>query len=257
MSGTNSSITFTQPETGPEAPVTATVPSTERPSYLPEKFKTPEDLATAYKELEAKYTKGQQGNEPPSVEDTPTAELPEPPSENTQTDTERPSPDSLDEYAIINEYRSGELSPDTLASIKKVYGENLPDDVIVNYIKMYSGQVEQQQEALYKEAGGRDALERMKTYAQQNYSKEELAALTDAGDSGDYERIRQAIVALKGRYEKAYGRTPQYIRGAPAAPGGEAYESAAQWMRDMSDPLYKSDPAFRAKVEKKLSRSSF
>ena len=48
-------ITITQPETGPEAPQEeAQDNQSERPEWLPEKFKTPEDLAKSYSELEKK-----------------------------------------------------------------------------------------------------------------------------------------------------------------------------------------------------------
>ena len=46
-------ITITEDETGPEAPV-AEDNQSERPEWLPEKFKTPEDLAKSYNELSQK-----------------------------------------------------------------------------------------------------------------------------------------------------------------------------------------------------------
>ena len=49
-------ITITEAETGPEAPQEeAQDNQSERPEWLPEKFKTPEDLAKSYSELEKNY----------------------------------------------------------------------------------------------------------------------------------------------------------------------------------------------------------
>jgi hypothetical protein len=46
--------TVTTPPTGPTAPATPPAADPNRPAYLPEKFKTAEDLAKAYVELEKK-----------------------------------------------------------------------------------------------------------------------------------------------------------------------------------------------------------
>ena len=49
------SITITEDDTGPEAPV-AEDNQSERPEWLPEKFSSPEDLAKSYSELEKKLS---------------------------------------------------------------------------------------------------------------------------------------------------------------------------------------------------------
>ena len=52
-------ITITEAETGPEAPQEEAPQDnqpSERPEWLPEKFKTPEDLAKSYSELEKKLS---------------------------------------------------------------------------------------------------------------------------------------------------------------------------------------------------------
>jgi hypothetical protein len=47
------------------------------------------------------------------------------------------------------------------------------------------------------------------------------------------------------------------FKGATSGSGSaDVYESVAQMQKDMASPEYKNDPAFRAKVAQKLSRSN-
>ena len=48
---------------------------------------------------------------------------------------------------------------------------------------------------------------------------------------------------------------PQLLQTEPVGTGGAIYESLEQVMSDMKSPEYKNDPAFRAKVQQKISRS--
>jgi len=60
------------PQTGPEAPAQA--PTNDRPAWLPENFKSPEDLAKSYKEAQAELTRLKQGTAPAATEDKPTSQ---------------------------------------------------------------------------------------------------------------------------------------------------------------------------------------
>ena len=58
----------------PQTPENPESDTDERPEWLPEKFKTPEDMAKSYAELEKKMSGGKEP-EAPATEDTP-AEIP-------------------------------------------------------------------------------------------------------------------------------------------------------------------------------------
>ena len=45
------------------------------------------------------------------------------------------------------------------------------------------------------------------------------------------------------------------MTGKKAAPSVQGYRSNAELARDIADPRYHSDPAFRADVESRLARS--
>jgi hypothetical protein len=66
-----------------------------------------------------------------------------------------------------------------------------------------------------------------------------------------------AIGQLKAKYEAAHGKDPaNFVSGKTPAADVDTYGSWAEVTVDMSNPLYKRDPAFRAKVEAKMARSS-
>jgi hypothetical protein len=53
------------------------------------------------------------------------------------------------------------------------------------------------------------------------------------------------------------GNHPNLLPSEPSGPGGlSPYESVAQLMTDMKSNEYKTDPAFRARVQERLSRSN-
>ena len=65
-----------------------------------------------------------------------------------------------------------------------------------------------------------------------------------------------ALAGLQARYTASANRVPKLIGGkAPRGPR-EKFESTAQVVQAMNDPLYQSDPAYRKKVSDKLARSN-
>jgi hypothetical protein len=68
---------------------------------------------------------------------------------------------------------------------------------------------------------------------------------------------QEDYTALDGAgFNKEANIEPKLIGGKASRTTGDKFESHAQVVAAMNDPLYKTDPAFRKKVEQKLSRSS-
>jgi hypothetical protein len=66
-----------------------------------------------------------------------------------------------------------------------------------------------------------------------------------------------AVENLKSKYTAANGSEPSVtLQGRPSSGAVGVYESTADLMKDMGNPEYKNNPAFRAKVEAKLARSN-
>ena len=74
------------------------------------------------------------------------------------------------------------------------------------------------------------------------------------GINGDLETVKLTVAGLHARYANAVGNEPNLISGKAASYSSDKFESTAQLEEAMNDPRYKKDPAFRAKVEDRLSR---
>jgi hypothetical protein len=75
--------------------------------------------------------------------------------------------------------------------------------------------------------------------------------------SGNADQAKLAALGLGAKFERANGSDPKRLLGGQSAGStGDVYESMAQVTAAMKDPLYKADPAFRAKVQSKLARSN-
>jgi hypothetical protein len=232
-------------ETGAEAPepieeeVNA---SEEKPKWLPEKFKTPEDMAKAYSELEKQFTKERQ--ETKEAEETNSLEIEAKETvENAGLNFEELS----ESYA-----KNGELSE---TEYSKLESRGIPKDLVDQYIAGQQAIANNVQNEIYNNVGGQEAYTNMVQWATDNMSKGEISAYNQAVNSDNRASIDLAVQGLKARYDSANGREPSLLGGRATQNVGESYESWAQVTADMNSPQYRSDPAFRQKVQEKIGRS--
>lgn len=252
-------IQFNPVPTGVEAPPAAAVtppvvtPPTERPAWLPENFKSPEDLAAAYKELQGKFTKDAQQPAAP-----PAAVVPDPAADAATAAAAEAAKAVAAVGLDINTYEtefntSGKLSDESFAALEKA---GIPRALADRYIADRVAEAGAVVERVTKAAGGTEQFGKMATWAAGKYDAAQLKAYNESVDSGDAARMEQAVVALRADYEKANPPLPRLLTPTAATPaGGASYESMAQYLTDMNNPLYAKDPAFRATVFAKLGRS--
>lgn len=212
----------------------------ERPEWLPEKFKSPEDMAKAYTDLEKKLGTG---------EKTETKE------EVQQTAEKAVESAGLDMEALSAEYaEKGELSEDSFEKLAKV---GITRDMVESYIAGQEAQATAVRNQLLEPVGGEEAYGEMISWAADNLSDAEIAAYNKVLESGDMDSVRMAVENLNTKYTANVGREPaRQLNGKGGDGAGSVYESVADLMKDMSSPEYDRNPAFRAKVEQKLARSS-
>lgn len=205
----------------------------DRPEWLPEGFNTPEELAKAYEEL------AQKG------EDT---------SEATEAAEEAVEKAGLDMSALEAEYaEKGELSAKSLKALEAV---GISPDMVDTYIKGQEAMIQVYESSVMEAAGGKDTYEAMIKWAGQNMDADEIAAYDEAVNSFDMKKAKFAVASLKARYEAKFGKTPASpVDGRSAGTEG-GYGSTAEMERDMNDPRYNTDPAFRASVQRKIAASS-
>lgn len=217
----------------------------DRPQWLPEKFQSPEDLAKAYAELEKKLGK------PAEPQQTP-------PQDNQQTDQQ--AADELASKGLnLSDFSAefaekGELSPESYDKLEKA---GYPRNIVDQYIDGQRARAALYESEIKSVAGGDKAFSEMVEWAKSNLTPAEIAAYNAAIDSGDQAKAKLAVSGVAQRFQAARPSEPSLFKAATSAnPSMEAYESIAQLQKDMASPDYKTDPAFRAKVERKLANSN-
>jgi hypothetical protein len=256
-------IVFSSPETGPDAPPAnqqQQQQTGERPAWLPENFKSPEDFRKSFDDTRAELTKLQQekaeaakkaGEQKPADE----KKAEEKPTEKKEGEEGKKSPADITEKDVeqySNELaETGEISEKSRAEIKELF--NAPDWVIDTYIAGVKAQNEAANSAIVNAFGGDEAQNAIMAWAGTSLSDTEMETLNKQFDSRDMGTILFAIDALKGKYEAANGKSPaNRLSGKANGVNTGTYASWDQVNKDMADPRYKSDPAFRAEVKEKL-----
>lgn len=147
----------------------------------------------------------------------------------------------------------GDLSEESYQKLEKA---GFPRNLVATYIEGLKAIANQARQAVFEVVGGEQNYMAMLEWARVNLSEGEKRWFNNALD-GDLEGAKMAVSALYARYTSATGQPPKtLIQGNVPATAGDVYESRAQLIADINNPLYERDPAFRRKVEEKLARSN-
>tara|TARA_E500000318_G_scaffold93868_1_gene93082 strand:+ start:2370 stop:3218 length:849 start_codon:yes stop_codon:yes gene_type:complete len=103
-------------------------------------------------------------------------------------------------------------------------------------------------------ANGEDGYQSLMDWAGKTLSKEDQDNYDTVLATGNKTAIKFAVKALMGQYEDANGRDSKLVTGKESAP--DTYRSMAEVVRDMNKPEYTTDEAFRDDVIRKLSASN-
>ncbi|MBZ5882535.1 hypothetical protein LAX69_24565, partial [Escherichia coli] len=93
-------------------------------------------------------------------------------------------------------------------------------------------------------------------WAASNLTNAELQAYNAQVEGGNLTAAKMAVQGLKARFEAENGNEPSLLNGVTGGDSTEVFRSTAELTAAMRDPRYKKDPAYRADVERKLSKSS-
>lgn len=245
------------PETGPEAPAPA--PKTDRPEWLPENFKSPEDLARSYKEAQAELTRLKQGIAP--AEQAAPAEK----VDGQQPPAEKPKDDLTIDRAAEEAVTNAGLNFDTLAdefaaegkltdkSYEALEKQGIPKTVVDEFIRLKQGEAASVRNEVINIAGGEDSFKQMIQWAAGNYK--DVDVYNKMISSGDPASMRMAMVALKSAYTSANGSDPKLVMGGGTVSNTDVYMSDLEMVADMQKPDYRADPAYRRRVEEKVART--
>jgi len=233
------SVTFKEPETGPEAPIEeASQDNQDRPDWLPEKFKNAEDMAKSYNELEKKFSSGTRDEAP--VE-------PEASNEEPPTTSDNGLTKFSDEFAS-----KGELSEDSFGELEKL---GYPKEMVDTYLAGVKSSESADVSAVMDIVGGDEGYNDLTGWAKDNMPTKELE-LYNSMVAGSTDNAKMAVEWLMSKREATEGSEPRLVQGKPQGITRDTFRSTEQLVAAMKDPRYKSDPAYRSDVEAKVGRSN-
>ena len=247
------------------------------------KFKTVEDLANSYKELEGKLgsvTEEDQVSE--STEET--TGVPEGYEEYYQEDGtvnyesvnetygeilgEIFKENSIDPFKISAEFHKneGEIPEDMYQSLLDAgLSKNAVDSYLtgraaeMGYIEGEEGAAEElaQEEVkgIRDSIGGDEAYSKMVSWALDNLSRPEIEAFNEATNTMSGPQLSMMVQGLYTRYQNAMGVEPSLYSGRPASSGPTPYRSTAEVVTAMSDPRYGKDVTYTEDVQRRLAGS--
>lgn len=249
----------------------------EQQELLAGKYRNAEELEKAYIELQQRFSKGETTESTEDSEET----------EQTSADTyERYAEDGTINYDAVkqaygdqlaNVFQHAEIDPwemndhfyandGTLSEemYDRLNQAGFSDDVIDSYLGGLRNQLGYNEAAnlsnteiseIKKIAGGEKGYQQLTEWASENLSQEDIEAFDEVINTANKAAVRFAVKALMSQYEDAVGRDPELITGKQSTQG-QAYRSMAEVVRDMQDPRYDKDEAYRMDVMQKLERSN-
>ncbi len=232
-----------------------------QPSWLPEKFKNPEEMAKSYTELES-----QRGTQTPPDPNAADPGLSISQRQQQAPDESQLSNEDFQKFADSYQANSGLTEADykELAETYKI-PKSRADRFIQGEIAL-ADKAEGLAFAVLAADDNGDPAEISNTilnWAAANYTPEEIKAYEDALATGDMAKATPHLESLRRRYLEAEGgTTDNNLTGGGNVPGdpGPIYRSPEEWQADMRDPRYKHsspqhDPAFVKAVVEKAERS--
>ena len=221
----------------------------QRPDWLPEKFKSAEQMAEAYASLESKLGSNEQTQET-TEETTPEVTREAEASEVKQVLDKA----GVDFNALQSEYtEQGEVSADSYAKLEEA---GFSKDLVDSYIKGQESLNANYEKAVYDTAGGQEAYGELIRWAGDNLQQGEIAAFDKAVSSGDVDMVKMAVSGLQTKYQAAEGTDPTLLsEGQSSNSTGGVFNSWAEVTAAMNDTRYESDVAYRQKISAKLGRS--
>ena len=232
----------------------------EQNELLAGKYKDAEELEKAYIELQKKLGSSEEETEEGDVKTEDELE------DSEDEDPFKDDPTGKTVFQAANEMNeNGELSEETLASLKEMTGEDFinamsriedSEDIDTTETSTdQSGLSDSDVTDIQNAVGGAESYTQMVQWAQENFTPQEIQAYDAALERGDMDNINLALQALYYRYTDSVGVEGDMIQGK-AASAVDGFRSQQEVVRAMGDPRYEDDPAYRQDVYEKLERSN-
>lgn len=269
-------ITFTQQDTPALSPenvemLQAGEQGEESTGLLAGKYKTVDELEKAYREAQRKLsqprdleTENDSQSEEEEYDDQSTEEAPAYSAREVYGDLigGRLEEAGVDFQSMSDRWsQTGQLDDGDYGELEQAgFTREMVDAYLagLNFQVARDSQMTAQEiSSIKQEYGGEAQYADMIQWASTNLPKEEIDTFNQVVNGQPMNVVKLAIAGLYAKYTQATGgREPRLVGGRSPKSSGEKFESTAQLVEAMGDPRYKSDPAYRRKVEEKLARSS-
>ena len=224
------------------------------------KFKSVEDLAASYKELEGKLGQVTEEDQPQAEEETETNE--------TEFNAEEFYGDGLasvleevgiDPQEISNRFQeSGEINEDDYAKLGEAGFSKQVIDTYLDGLRG-SGTLEDiataQIQGIIDSIGGDENYSKMVSWAIENLPAEEVKEFNNLTETANATAIKFAVQGLYSQYNNAMGVEPSLVTGRPSSSGPTPFRSTAEVVTAMSDPRYGKDVSYTEDVQRRLGGS--
>ena len=228
------------------------VQDSDRPEWLPEKFKTAEDMAKAYGELESKMGAGADSdNEEQTTNEEETNE--------TADDTEEHPSDITATQTLIEDAskeffeNEGQLKDETYEALAKA---GLSRELVDNFARGQAALQENESSQIKAAANG--DYDAMSEWASKTLSDDEMNTFNETVNNGTVDQAKLVVSGLYARYKSEVGGSqPKLVTGNTTGTSTMPFQSMQEVSRAMQDPRYKSgDKAYHAEVDRRLSVSN-
>jgi hypothetical protein len=220
----------------------------ERPEWLQEQFKSPEDQAKAYNVLRAKMDSGKSAEDQDNKD-----EKGGDPEESTEETEEAASNKSESVSNAFSEYQEkGELTEDTYKALEK---EGFDKPLVDAYIAGQAALKANLESELVTAAGGNPDV--LLDWGKQNLTDEQIE-IHDKAMNGSVGEAKAAIELLKSRYDKAKGSRGEFFgKGSSKStdPDSMIFHDQDDVVAAMNDPRYDTQASYRQKVDEAIARS--
>ena len=218
----------------------------DRPDWLPEKFKSAEDMANAYSELEKKMGAGAEQEEEQQPEEEQSDEQQE------DTDTENTDTNTVIAEASKEFFENdGVISEETYKNLAEV---GLPKELVDSYAAGQQALMESEEGSIKAVADGN--WDQMAEWASNNLSPEEINTFDDIVQNGTVDQAKLAAKGLYAQYKAENGVAPRLTQGSVTGSATMPFKSNQELARAMSDPRYKSgDKSYHEEIDRRIAVS--
>jgi hypothetical protein len=213
----------------------------DRPEWLPEKFKSPEDMASAYSELEKKMGAGVEQEEESEV----------------QEETDDTQEEDLDSNNIVVEaskeffQNDGKLSEETYEKLAKA---GISREIVDSYAAGQKALMDSQEGDIKSVTNGE--WDAMADWATNNLSPQEIETFDQMVTQGSVDQAKLAVKGVYAQYRAENGSGPRLVQGAVSGSSTMPFKSNQELARAMSNPKYKSgDKAYHEEIDRRIAVS--